>query len=114
MKRQWDVQPEMNFWKHPKVVRLLQSRKAWAGTLGLVLTLGLWALGEIGAAQAVEAMTWVLGIFIGAVALEDGLGRLLHSLAGAVTSAQMAAVRVEARAEKYEGKDEEKHDDAAE
>ncbi len=57
--------------------QLLYSRKAWAGLLGLVITLGLWALGEIDGAQAVAALTWVLGIFMGAVAVEDGLRNVL-------------------------------------
>lgn len=57
--------------------RMLYSRKAWAGLLGLVITLGLWALGEIDGAQAVAALTWVLGIFMGAVAVEDGLRNVL-------------------------------------
>ena len=65
-----------------KVRQVLASRKVWAGVMGLVVTLALWALGEIDGARAVEALTWVLGIFIGAVALEDGMTRLFNTLAG--------------------------------
>jgi hypothetical protein len=57
--------------------QMLYSRKVWAGLLGLVITMGLWALGEIDGAQAVAALAWVLGIFIGAVAVEDGLRNVL-------------------------------------
>jgi hypothetical protein len=65
-----------------KLKQVMESRKAWAGVLGLVTTLTLWWVGEIDGARAVEAMTWVLGIFIGSVALEDGMARLFASLAG--------------------------------
>src|SRR5690606_34501602 len=64
-----------------KLAQVMASRKVWAGALGSVATLGLWGLGEIDGARAVEALTWVLGIFIGSVALEDGLTRLLGALA---------------------------------
>jgi hypothetical protein len=68
----------------PKLVQVVQSRKGWAGVIGLVMTLGLWWLGEIDGARAVEALAWVLGIYIGSVALEDGMARLLSTLAHAV------------------------------
>lgn len=60
-----------------KLRQVLQSRKVWAGLLALGVTLGLWSLGELEGAEVVEAMTWVVGIFMGAVALEDGLRGLL-------------------------------------
>jgi hypothetical protein len=66
---------------HPKLAQVMESRKVWAGVLGLVVTLALWWLGEIDGARAVEALTWVLGIFIGSVALEDGLTRFFGTLA---------------------------------
>lgn len=69
----------------PKVGQLLGSRKAWAGVLGLATTLALWGIGEIDGARAVEALTWVVGIFIGAVALEDGMTRLFSALADGQT-----------------------------
>lgn len=69
---------------HPKLVGVMQSRKVWAGVLGLVTTATLWWLGEIDGARAVEAMTWVLGSFIGSVALEDGMTRLFSTLGHAV------------------------------
>jgi hypothetical protein len=68
----------------PKLQQVIESRKAWASVLGLVTTLALWWMGEIDGARAVEAMTWMLGIFIGSVALEDGIARLFASLAGAM------------------------------
>ena len=76
---------------HPKVIQIVQSRKMWASMIGLVATLGLWWMGEIDGARAVEAMTWVLGIFIGSVALEDGMTRLFSTLAHAVTANGTAA-----------------------
>lgn len=60
-----------------KLRQVLQSRKAWAGLLALGVTMGLWFLGELEGSEVVEAMTWVVGIFMGAVALEDGLRGLL-------------------------------------
>jgi len=93
---------------HPKVMQVVESRvcsapreplgrvkKVWAGMIGLVTTLALWWLGEIDGARAVEALTWVLRIFIGSVAasaigaeraLEDGMTRFFSSLAHAVTT----------------------------
>jgi hypothetical protein len=70
----------------PKVMQIMESRKVWAGVIGMATTLTLWWLGEIDGARAVEAMTWVLGIFIGSVALEDGMTRLFSSLAHSVAS----------------------------
>ena len=74
---------------HPKLMQVLQSRKVWAGVMGLGSTLGLWWLGEIDGARAVEALTWVLGIFIGSVALEDGMTRLFDTLAHAVATSEL-------------------------
>ena len=68
----------------PKIEQVIASRKVWAGAIGLVATVVLWWLGEIDGARAVEAMTWVLGIFIGSVALEDGMTRLFGTLARGV------------------------------
>ena len=70
----------------PKVAQVVESRKVWAGAIGLVTTLTLWWAGEVDGTRAVEAMTWVLGIFIGSVALEDGMTHLFASLASAVAS----------------------------
>lgn len=64
----------------PKLAQVLGSRKVWAGVIGMAATLTLWWLGEIDGARAVEALTWVLGIFIGSVALEDGMARLFGVL----------------------------------
>lgn len=70
----------------PKLRQVLQSRKVWAGVIGLVTTLSLWGLGEIDGPRAIEAIGWVLGIFIGSVALEDGMTRLFGTLAHAVAT----------------------------
>lgn len=64
--------------------QVVRSRKVWAGLIGLGVTLGLWGLGEIDGPAAVEALTWVVSIFIGAVALEDGLAQLIRGLAAAL------------------------------
>jgi hypothetical protein len=64
-----------------KLAQVAQSRKVWAGVLGLLVTGALWWVGEIESARALEAMTWVVGIFIGSVALEDGMARMFSSLA---------------------------------
>lgn len=69
-----------------KLRQVLQSRKVWAGVIGLVTTLSLWGLGEIDGPRAIEAIGWVLGIFIGSVALEDGMTRLFGTLAHAVAT----------------------------
>lgn len=69
--------PDAAAWP-PKWRQVLQSRKVWAGLLSLALTLALWQLGELEGAEVVEAMTWVVGIFMGAVALEDGLRGLVN------------------------------------
>jgi hypothetical protein len=52
----------------------------------------LWWLGEIDGTRAVEALTWVLGIFIGSVAFEDGMTRLFSTLAQAVATEDQSGV----------------------
>jgi hypothetical protein len=56
--------------------------------IGMVTTLTLWSMGEVSGERAVEALTWVLGIFIGSVALEDGMSRLFRTLASGVGDGQ--------------------------
>lgn len=82
-----------------KVAQVVESRKVWAGVIGVVSTLALWWLGEIDGAQALEAMTWVLGIFMGSVALEDGMAQLFRSLAHGVMSREAAGVKHSGRGE---------------
>jgi hypothetical protein len=80
-----NARKEQNFVRmKSKGRQVLESRKAWAGLIGVGATAALWWMGEIDGARAVEAMGWVLGIFIGSVALEDGMARLFASLSGAV------------------------------
>lgn len=57
----------------PKWRQVLQSRKVWAGLLALVISGLLWWQGLIGAEQFSQAVVIVVGIFMGSVALEDGL-----------------------------------------
>jgi hypothetical protein len=75
---------------HPKLVGVLESRKAWAGAIGMVTTLTLWSMGEVSGERAVEALMWILGIFIGSVALEDGMSRLFHTLASGTLASELA------------------------
>ena len=49
---------------------------------GLALTLLLRQMGEIDGRQAVEAVTWIVSVFMGAVALEDGLRNVFGALRG--------------------------------
>ena len=59
-----------------KIDQLLQSRKFWAGTIAILMTVALYAMGELTADQFAMSLTWVAGIYIGSVAVEDGLSRL--------------------------------------
>lgn len=95
-----DETDEVAIGLHPKVMQALQSRKVWAGLIGLGSTLGLWWLGEIDGARAVEALTWVLSIFIGSVALEDGMTRLFGTLAHAVATSDSLEQRGDATGKK--------------
>ncbi|MCC6455891.1 MAG: hypothetical protein IT328_13145 [Caldilineaceae bacterium] len=91
---------------HPKLAGVLQSRKVWAGVIGVAATLLLWWLGEIDGARAVEALTWVLGIFIGSVAFEDGMTRLFSTLVHAVAVQEQSGVGVSGSEQEQEKKDE--------
>jgi hypothetical protein len=79
---------------HPKLAGAFQSRKVWAGVIGMATTGLLWWLGEIDGTRAVEALTWVLGIFIGSVAFEDGMTRLFSTLVHAVAIQEQSGVAV--------------------
>jgi hypothetical protein len=92
--------------------QVVRSRKVWAGLIGLGVTLGLWALGEIDGPATVEALTWVVSIFIGAVALEDGLAQLIRGLAAALIAQTPApGPRVEPDPAMGQPTDEAKHDE---
>lgn len=84
----------------PKLLQVVQSRKVWAGVIGLVTTGLLWGLGEIDGTRAVEALSWVLGIFIGSVALEDGMTRFFGTLVHAVASHERAEATTDQPGEK--------------
>ena len=58
--------------------QVLKSRKAWASLIALGVTLALYQMGEINAAQFASALTTLTGIFVGSVALEDGLSNIMH------------------------------------
>ena len=91
---------------HPKLAGVFQSRKVWAGMIGVAATLLLWWLGEIDGTRAVEALTWVLGIFIGSVAFEDGMTRLFSTLVHAVASQEQSSVAVNGSERGQEKKEE--------
>ena len=54
---------------------LLASRKFWGAMLVLATTVALYALDELTAAEVADSMALVVGIYMGSVALEDGLAR---------------------------------------
>jgi hypothetical protein len=56
-----------------KVRQVVQSRKFWAATVILGMALGLWQMDEITGEELAQVMAIAGGIYIGAVALEDGL-----------------------------------------
>ena len=56
-----------------KLQELVRSRKFWAATVVLGMALGLWQMGEISGEELAQVMAIAGGIYIGAVALEDGL-----------------------------------------
>lgn len=59
-----------------KLDALLHSRKFWAATVAALTTVALYVLGEISADQFALSLTWIAGIYIGSVAVEDGLSRI--------------------------------------
>ena len=62
---------------NPKLEQLLKSRKFWTATLILSASLGLWQLGEISGEQLATLMVVSGGVYMGSVALEDGLAAAL-------------------------------------
>ena len=70
---------------NPKLEQLLQSRKFWTATLILAASLGLWELGEISGEQLAACMVVSGSIYMGSVALEDGLATALKVWLSAVS-----------------------------
>ena len=67
-----------------KLQELVRSRKFWAATVILAMALGLWQMGEISGQELATVMSIAGGIYIGAVALEDGLRSASAVLLGAL------------------------------
>ena len=61
-----------------KLTRVLQSRKVWASLIALGVTILLWRMGEIDGHQFATAIETITGVFVGAVALEDGLSNVFQ------------------------------------
>ena len=58
--------------------QLIRSRKFWASALSLAVTVALWRMHQIDGAQLANAIGWITGVFVGSVAVEDGLSNLFH------------------------------------
>lgn len=53
---------------------ILKSRKFWATLLGVVSVLGLYFFGRgLPLESVVDALKWLVGVFVAATAIEDGL-----------------------------------------
>ena len=60
-----------------KLKTLMRSRRFWTCVAATTVTGLLYSLSEIDGGQFTNAMTLVAGIYIGSVALEDGLRNLI-------------------------------------
>lgn len=57
-----------------KLVALLQSRKFWASVIGILVSLGFKAANpDTDSETIVNAIMVIVSVFVGSVALEDGL-----------------------------------------
>ena len=52
---------------------VLRSRKFWATVLGVALVAAAHLGYELPVESAVEALQWLVGVFVAATAIEDGL-----------------------------------------
>lgn len=60
-----------------KIGALLRSRRFWACVAATTVTGALYGLGEIDGAQFTHAVTLIAGVYVGSIALEDGLRGLI-------------------------------------
>lgn len=56
-----------------KLEALVHSRKFWAATIAAMTSVALYALDELSADQFAVSLTWIAGIYIGSISVEDGL-----------------------------------------
>jgi hypothetical protein len=68
---------------NPKLEALLQSRKFWASTVALATAFAMYQLGELSGEQLADIIALSTGIYIGSIALEEGLSKLFGILAQA-------------------------------
>lgn len=60
-----------------KLKALLRSRRFWTCVAATAVTGVLYSMGEIDGGQFTSAVTLIAGIYIGSVAIEDGLRNLI-------------------------------------
>ena len=58
------------------ILRIGNSSKAILGVVAIAAIAALTKFGGLDAKTAVEAVTWVVGLYMGATALEDGAKKL--------------------------------------
>lgn len=56
-----------------KLQQLVRSRKAWATAIALGVSIVLWRMGEISGSQLATVTGIAASVYVGSVALEDGL-----------------------------------------
>ncbi|KKN37808.1 hypothetical protein LCGC14_0759830 [marine sediment metagenome] len=61
-----------------KLTLLVQSRKFWTAVAAAAVTAFLYYRGELYGAELADAITLIAAIYIGSVALEDGLHNLIN------------------------------------
>ena len=63
----------------PKLKDALRSRKMWAAMVIVATATTLWRLGEISGDQLASAMVLSMSVYMGSVAVEDGLRSAVRS-----------------------------------
>jgi len=61
-----------------KLGALLHSRKFWTTAAATAVTVYLYATGELSAESFADSAVLIAGIYVGSVALEDGLRNLVN------------------------------------
>lgn len=63
---------------YSKLKRLLRSRKFWTTTSALAITGYLYLSGDLSADSFANATALIAGIYVGSIAIEDGLRGLIN------------------------------------